>query len=111
MSKDTIEKELKYMTTERNIYSSECEELKKKLAKLEYLMQEYPVDDEIDLKNYIEDLRYLNKKHNEEIKLLTKRWEKLKMIVKKKVDNLPPPNWYEWEEMQCAIQDLEKENV
>ena len=60
---------------------------------------------------------FIIKQHNEiaelknEIELLTKRWKKLKMIVKKKVNNLTPPNWYEWEEMQCIIQELEKENV
>lgn len=58
---------------------------------------------------------FIIKQHNEiaelknEIKLLTKRWEKLKKFVKKKVDNLVPPNWYEWEEMQCIIQEIEKE--
>ena len=57
---------------------------------------------------------FIIKQHNEiaelknEIELLTKRWKKLKRIVKKKVDNLTPPNWCEWEEMQGIIQELEK---
>lgn len=49
-----------------------------RLAEFEDFMEEYPIDDLIDLKNYIEDLRCLNKGHNEEILRYKNMWEKLK---------------------------------
>ena len=58
-----------------------------KLAQFEDFMEnaknEYSIKDIIDLKTYIEDLRYLNKEHNKKILLLENRWEKLKDFVTK----------------------------
>lgn len=44
-----------------------------------------------------------------QIKLLVNRWNKLKKWLNKKIETCPNYEWYDFEEVMCEIQDLEKE--